>query len=166
MLDIPDNLPTPVMPNENAVDVCIIHASQRLKVDPVALKAIRLQEAGKIGSVMKNTNGSYDLGVMQINTIHMPDLKKRYRGITWQDVAYKPCTNIAIAARMLQQRISEAGQFWKGVGNYHSKTPKYHNKYLGLVKNRYNKLKKQRWAAKANQLYGRVMKNKYKNKRL
>ena len=51
------------------------------------------------------------------------------------------CYNIHIGTWILSSRINEVnGDVWRGIGNYHSKTPKYHNRYLGHAKKAYTQI--------------------------
>lgn len=139
---IPPNLPPAVDPAPQVIEQCVAKAAGHFGVHPLVIYAIIDVEGGKAGTVSKNTNGSYDLGIMQINTIHMPEVYSEF-GLKWQHVAYHPCINIGIGTWLLSRRIKEAdGDLWKGVGNYHSKTPKYHKAYMKRVtaayKRRYN----------------------------
>ena len=84
MIDIPVNLPPSRAAPTSVVDSCVKKSSIHYKLNPLVLKAILKVEGGKIGTVSKNTNGSYDLGLMQINTIHLPDIKKRFKGVDWR----------------------------------------------------------------------------------
>lgn len=134
MIDLP---PQTLM--ERAIDPgmlnkCIDFASEKFGVNRIVIRAIVNVEGGKIGTISKNSNGSYDLGVMQINTIHLKDIKKKYPKIGWRELTYNPCINIAIGTSILSQRISGSSNYWLGVASYHSKTPKYRNRYLAKVK--------------------------------
>ncbi|MGL4857523.1 lytic transglycosylase domain-containing protein, partial [Plesiomonas sp.] len=57
---------------------CIAKASQLYSVPGILLKAISQVEGGKKWTISKNSNGSYDLGPMQINTIHLPRLQAQF----------------------------------------------------------------------------------------
>lgn len=51
---------------------CMTAAAAFYHLPPRALPAIHAVEGGAVGVVSHNTNGSDDLGVMQINTIWLP----------------------------------------------------------------------------------------------
>lgn len=69
-------------------------------------------------AVNKNTNGTYDLGLMQINTIHLPMLKKN--GIMARDL-FNPETSIAVGAYILSQCFDKHGRNWKGLTCYNGR---------------------------------------------
>ena len=69
-------------------------------------------------AVNKNTNGTYDIGLMQINSIHLPMLKKQ--GITARDL-FNPETSIAVGAYILSQCFDKHGRNWKGLTCYNGR---------------------------------------------
>ncbi|MEZ8292798.1 lytic transglycosylase domain-containing protein [Vibrio splendidus] len=140
MFELPPNLPTPVKAPERVVNTCIAHASKHYGVSPLVMKSLTIVEGGKVGTTSLNSNKTYDLGIMQINTIHLPAIANKFPGVTWREVTYSPCINIGIGAWLLSKRMSETTDFWSGVGNYHSKTPKYRDRYLKKVKAAYANL--------------------------
>ena len=57
---------------------CMMLAAQTYSVPPAILVGIYKAEGGQVGQEVRNTNGSYDLGPMQINTVWMPELAGRW----------------------------------------------------------------------------------------
>ncbi len=113
-------------------------ASQTYDVPPALLAGIYKAEGGKVGQEVKNTNGSYDLGPMQINTLWLPELSKKW-GVNI-DTAHKlvrddACTNVDVAAWILRGHINETHSLSVALRHYHSRTPKYGNKYHARVIN-------------------------------
>lgn len=110
---------------------CVIEAAAKQGVPSNVLLALASIEGGKNGQLVKNTDGSLDIGHFQINTIHWKKGKKRrgvfadYPQITPTEVAWRGCYNAELAAWMVKQKINESnGQnFWTRVANYHSYTP-------------------------------------------
>jgi len=139
LFDLPSNLPAPTTPSRSIINSCAKSASKYFGVSEIVIKALARVEGGKIGTMSRNSNGTYDMGIMQINTIHLPDIARKYPSIGWREVAYQPCVNIGIGAWILSQRLKETTNYWKGVGNYHSKTPKYRSRYLKKVYEAYKK---------------------------
>ena len=114
-------------------DRCIVTASRKYGVHPLVILSIMNVENGKIGTLSRNSNGTFDLGPMQLNTINVPSLKNEFPGLTWRHVAFDLCTNIFVGTYFLGKKIEEADNYWEGVGNYHSKTPSLRKKYLAKV---------------------------------
>ena len=81
-------------------------------------------------AVNYNTNGSYDFGLMQINSSWAPTLRKK--GITWQSLA-DPCTNVKVGAWVLAQCIQDYGYTWAAVGCYNSRTPSKRDRYAARI---------------------------------
>jgi len=133
MFDLPPNLPPPVPAHAAIIEKCSVKAGRIFNVHPYVLQAISKVEGGKIGTFSKNSNGSYDMGIMQINTINLPRIKKEFPTISWKKIAYSPCVNIGVAAWILSEELKREPVYWKGVGNYHSRTPKYRNIYLKKI---------------------------------
>ena len=125
---------------------CVIAEAARQSLDLLKVLAVMKAENGRVGQFVLNSNGSYDIGPMQVNTIHLPELAKTF-GVPGDRVAqllaYDGCFNVAVGAWLLRVRTNEAaGDFWYGIGRYHSRTTVYSNIYIlrvhsvmqGLVK--------------------------------
>ncbi|MBB1390225.1 lytic transglycosylase domain-containing protein [Shewanella sp. SG44-6] len=144
MLDISDHDISRGEPvREAIVTECAENAAYRRNIDPDILLSIILEgERGNNGSVVSNTNGSYDLGVAQVNTIQFtePWFKKIYPD--WKTVANNVCVNISAAADVLKRRIDELSpgeSIWNAVGHYNSKTKLIKLTYLRKVMIGYRK---------------------------
>lgn len=81
-------------------------------------------------AVNHNSNGSYDFGLMQINSSWAPTLKKM--GISWGSLA-DPCTNVKIGAWVLAQCMQDYGYTWAAVGCYNSRTPSKRDRYAARI---------------------------------
>jgi len=115
---------------------CLMLASQTYSVPPAVLVGIYKAEGGKVGQEVSNTNGSYDLGPMQINTIWMPDLAKRWgvsEGTAKKWVRDDACTNVGVAAWIFKGHLDETGSLSKAIAHYHSRTPRFGTKYKSRV---------------------------------
>lgn len=121
---------------------CVEKAASHYKLDPALLYSVIIVEHGKNGVAIQNDNGTLDLGVMQINTIWVPKLSKRY-GLTARDLAQKPCLNVEAGAYILSEQLKETGSTWKGVGYYHSRTKRLSRIYALKVKRIYYAIKRQ-----------------------
>ena len=104
---------------------CVISAANRFDLPVRALYALLKVEGGKIGSKNYNSNGTYDMGPMQINSIWLPTFRNY---LSEDEIIYDGCKNILAGAWILKAKILQAGDFWLGIGNYHSKT-KHRNKW-------------------------------------
>ena len=108
--------------------VCAISASVKYKVPANIMLAIAEKEGGKPGQLVRNTNGTYDVGYMQFNTSYLRTLAKY--GITARDVAASGCYSFDLAAwRVRQHLLNDKGDIWTRAANYHSRTPKYNTIY-------------------------------------
>lgn len=118
---------------------CLLLAAKSYSVPPAVLVGILEVEGGKVGQeVGPNSNGSYDLGPMQINTIWLPKLSE-YWGVS-EDTARKwvrdnACTNMSVAAWILKKNIEETESLPKAIAYYHSRTPKFGKRYKKKVIN-------------------------------
>jgi soluble lytic murein transglycosylase-like protein len=120
------------MPLTNATQ-CVVKAAARHSVNPWVLKAILKVESNfKPGALNRNANGSVDIGMAQINSIHLKELSKY--GIGQQDLL-EPCVSTYVAAWHLAKQHRLHGNTWFAVGAYHSATPCFNTRYIGLVWN-------------------------------
>ncbi len=117
---------------------CIMMASQTHNVPPALIAGIYKAEGGKVGQEIKNKNGSYDMGPMQINTIWLPELAK-YWGVSKETARKRvrddACANVDVAAWILRSHLTKTKNLSKALEHYHSKTPKFGEKYKKRVIN-------------------------------
>ncbi|MDY0300848.1 MAG: lytic transglycosylase domain-containing protein [Trichlorobacter sp.] len=110
---------------------CFNEAAKRYGISPRILWAIaKVESGGNPRAINYNKNGTYDYGLMQINSIHKPELERV--GIKWESLA-DPCTSVYVAAWLLSQHVQQYGYTWDAVGAYHSKTPSKRKRYAALV---------------------------------
>lgn len=100
---------------------CIDDAARYQHVDPFVLRAIAYHESRmQPATVGRNTNGTLDIGVMGINTVHLPELS----GYGIRPAHLRDgCTNAYIGAYYLRRKIDKYGNTWRAVAAYHSETP-------------------------------------------
>lgn len=117
---------------------CMALVAQIYGLPPRVLPSIQAVEGGSPGVRHHNTDGSTDLGVMQINTLWLPALA-RYARLDPAEVElrllHRPCFNIAAAGLILRTYLDETrGDLMRAVGNYHSHTPLLNQAYQAKVR--------------------------------
>ncbi len=121
-----------------ALAVCIFTAAQTYAVPPSLILGVLTVEGGYEGLASANTNGTYDLGPMQINTIWVPQLARYWNvseGTAMRMVRDNSCVNIGVGAWILRSKMNETGDFYKGIAYYHSATPHLGQAYRQKVIN-------------------------------
>lgn len=97
---------------------CFEEAATNFRVPKKVLIAIARVESGfNPYAYHHNTNGSLDVGVMQINSRHIPFLEKH--GVK-ANMLWDACTNIKVGAWVLAQQIHAHGSTWRAVGAYNA----------------------------------------------
>lgn len=100
---------------------CWEEAGARYGVNPALLVAIaRTESSMNPNAINRNRNGSYDLGLMQINSSWFPKL--RQYGITEQQLR-QPCFSIHVGAWIMAQNMQRFGNSWDAVGAYNTSHP-------------------------------------------
>jgi hypothetical protein len=106
---------------------------------PRVLPSIQVVEGGAPGSVSHNTNGTDDLGVMQVNTIWLPALSRLTRmpqPVLRDRLVSDACFNISASGVIMRYYLDETkGDLMRAVGDYHSHTPVRNMAYRRLVLN-------------------------------
>ena len=110
-----------------AAAACWEEAGARYGVNPRLLYAIAKTESGLNPAARNhNKNGSYDVGLMQINSSWLPRL--RQFGLDERRLL-EPCTSIHVGAWILAQNMRRLGNSWDAVGAYNSGQPALRLKY-------------------------------------
>lgn len=126
---------------------CIHQASQGNAWLEKTLWGLRDQEAGWAGAEIKNTNGTYDLGVLQVNSSWVPRLaamlgRSEGKVRTW--LQYDPCFNVEAGRWIFVYALGQSKDFWKAVGLYHSPTDwrqqRYARSVAGHLKKRFGSI--------------------------
>jgi soluble lytic murein transglycosylase-like protein len=106
---------------------CLAEAGRAHNVPVPLLRTIAQQESGMHPlAVNRNSNGTTDLGLMQVNTRWLPVLA-RY-GITREQL-FDTCINARVGAWILAAAMRRHGDSWRAVGDYHSATPALNRRY-------------------------------------
>nr|WP_223806428.1 lytic transglycosylase domain-containing protein [Novosphingobium sp. LASN5T] len=89
------------------------------------LWGLRDQEAGWIGAEVRNTNGSHDLGPLQVNSWWVPKIatlvgRSQIEVRAW--LTTDPCFNAGAARWIFLSALRSTGNYWNAVGVYHSPT--------------------------------------------
>ena len=109
-------------PQQQERVLCSVQASNKYQVPVNILLAIAETEGGKPGQRVKNTNGTYDIGTMQLNSDYIKTLGKY--GITEAHAAQSGCYPYEIAAWRIKKHLNnDSGDVWTRASNYHSYTP-------------------------------------------
>lgn len=98
---------------------CWEAAASRYDIEPQLLQAIAGVESGyRPAAVNHNPNGTRDIGLMQINSSHLPQLLGR--GITEKRLLEDPCLSVDVGASILAQFIARYGYNWMAIGSYNA----------------------------------------------
>ncbi|EHZ2699645.1 lytic transglycosylase domain-containing protein [Escherichia coli] len=109
-----------------ASSACFNEAGTMFRIEPDLIKAIALVESNlKKDSIGKNRDKknnikSFDYGLMQINQMHIPMLKKRGIIKDERDLLDNPCLNIKIGTEILYKHFSRCGMTWQCLGTYNA----------------------------------------------
>jgi hypothetical protein len=116
---------------------CLQAAAGTYRLPPSVLMILLAVEGGTLGHVSHNTNGTVDIGPMQINQIWLPVIAKHWQASetdSYRALRDNFCANIDAGSWILRQAMDQAhGDFWNGVGYYHSHDPGYKADYLRKV---------------------------------
>lgn len=110
---------------------CWEEAAARYGVNPYLLYAIAKTESSlNPKAINRNKNGSYDVGLMQINSSWFPTLRKH--GLDEKQL-FEPCTSIHVGAWVLAQNMQRLGNSWEAVGAYNTSKRDLRMKYAAKV---------------------------------
>ncbi|MDR0240486.1 MAG: transglycosylase SLT domain-containing protein [Burkholderia sp.] len=100
---------------------CLDDAATFQHVSVSLMRGIAQVESGmNPRAVNTNTNGTVDIGLMQINSTWLPTLARE--GITRESL-FDACTNAYVGAWILSQNIRQLGPNWNAIGAYNSASP-------------------------------------------
>ena len=120
---------------------CMLAIATHFDLPPRVLPSIQRVEGGKVGLSRVNTNGSEDLGLMQVNSLWIPALAERF-GVAPAAMRTRliddGCFNVTVAGAVVRYYLNQNnGDLLAAVGNYHSHTPilnrNYQTKVIGAA---------------------------------
>ena len=97
---------------------CFDDAAALFEVPKRVLMAIAKTESNfNPRALHTNKDGSQDIGLMQINSKHLPLLEKY--GVRRADL-FDACTNIKVGAWVLSSQFERYGKTWRAIGAYNA----------------------------------------------
>lgn len=127
----------------DAVAFCFDEAGKRYNVNPKLLESIARVESSLNPKAMNysNSNGTYDIGLMQINSTWLDKLSEF--NITESDLVNNPCTNVNVGAWILSSNFASNGYNKKSLGAYNAgfgkNREKARNIYIDKVEGKLHK---------------------------
>ena len=121
---------------ELRIAACILQASLGQPWLEKTLWGLRDQEAGWVGAEVRNSNGSHDLGPLQINSWWTPRIAALVGRSPVQvrhGLRFDPCFNAEAARWIFLSALRSTGNYWKAIGAYHSPTASRQYRYLNSV---------------------------------
>jgi soluble lytic murein transglycosylase-like protein len=116
---------------------CMLAVAAELHLPPRILPAIQAVEGGRVGFARANSNGTEDLGLMQVNSLWLPMLSQHTSlppDALRDKLVRDGCFNVAVAGVIMRIYLRETrGDILAAVGNYHSHTPPRHLAYRDKV---------------------------------
>ncbi len=101
-----------------ALGFCFEEAGMLYGISPLLLRAIAEVESNLNPlAINRNSDGSYDFGLMQINSSWA-----RILGIDNWLLLGNPCNNVKVGAWILRQCIDRYGYNWEAVGCYNARS--------------------------------------------
>jgi hypothetical protein len=137
----------PALADKAMIEGCLKAAAELHHVPAGVLVLLINVEAGRLGAVSPNTNGTVDIGPMQVNDTWVAKIAGHWGAS--REAAYRAlrdnfCANVEGGAWILKQALDEAhGDLWEGVALYHSHAPIHKLEYMRLVYGQAMRLKRQ-----------------------
>jgi soluble lytic murein transglycosylase-like protein len=122
----------------SAHSFCFEEAGTRYNINADLLRAIAFVESSFRPHVInRNKNGSYDFGIMQINSGNAGVIGEEL----WNELG-DPCINVLVGSWFLTDCIRRYGYTWNAVGCYNTPEPKKQKKYISKVKQALREIEK------------------------
>lgn len=117
---------------------CWQEAAERYNINPYVLQAIAKCESSLNPSAMNRSHfertGTYDIGLMQINSSNLRGLQTHGIG---ESELLDACTSINVGAWILAQKIQRYGNSWEAVGAYNAACSQLKGEACAAARNRY-----------------------------
>lgn len=130
----------------NANAFCFVQAGERYHLDPMLLEAIAMQESS-LNPRITNDNGprlGKDYGLMQINSMHIPEIVRMGVIRSPLDLLNDPCLNVQVGAWILARHLRTCGVNWHCLGSYNAgfsaRNASKREHYSNLIYNLYIRL--------------------------
>jgi hypothetical protein len=140
-------LAVPAKADEAMIEECLKAAADVHHLPAGVLVLLISVEGGRLGAVSRNTNGTVDIGPMQLNDTWLGKIAEHWGAS--REEAYRAlrdsfCANVEGGAWILRQALDEArGDLWEGVALYHSHAPVHKLEYMRLVYEQAMRLKRE-----------------------
>jgi soluble lytic murein transglycosylase-like protein len=116
---------------------CMVLVAAYNNLPPRVLPAIQAVEGGRVGLTHPNSDGSEDLGVMQVNSRWIAPIARAIgvpEPVVRERLIDDACYNIAAAGVILATYLAEErGDLMRAIGDYHSHTPGLNQDYQEQV---------------------------------
>ena len=104
---------------------CFNEAGARYHLDPQLLRSMAVVESALNAHAINENKRhgrvlSVDYGLMQINSTHIPNLKRLGIIKDKQELLTKPCLNVQIGAWLLAGHLQKCGVNWQCLGTYNT----------------------------------------------
>ena len=125
-----------VTPQDTDLATCIRKAAKGRIWLERTLWGLRDQEGGWIGAAVANSNGTHDLGPLQVNSWWVPKIAKlvgrpEVHVRSW--LQNDACFNAEVARWIFLSGLAATGDYWKAIGVYHSPTGWRQARYANSV---------------------------------
>lgn len=102
---------------------CIRDIAKQNGLNEMDLRAIiKVESTGNPKAVHHDRNGSVSYGLMQINSIHLPELRKKK---VYAKDLFKACTNVQFGATLLSRNLQRSGNMDRAIAMYNPGDPRY-----------------------------------------